>query len=128
MNIKISTFILLMILHSFMTRLYGVMTTSSPLYLLPPDTNIMLFNITDYIERNKIFGCDNRYDFTENAEAMYKINLIHKQNEILKILNGTNNQHMKLQQYDEFRYLFDVGICSYNISKGGLMDDFNIQF
>ncbi len=122
-------FILLMIFHSLMTRLYGVMMTSSPLYILPPDTNIMLFNITDYIEKNKVFGCDNRYDLIEkDVDTLQYISLIHEKNELIRILNGTNPQHVKLDKIQEFKYLFDVGVCSINISKGGLMDDFNIEF
>jgi hypothetical protein len=105
------------------------MTTSSILYSIPLETNIMLFNITSYIEKNKIFGCDNRYDLIENdTETMRKINLIHKQNELLEILNGSICEHAKLDHYHNYSYLFTVGISEYNICKGGLMDDFNMYF
>mgnify|MGYP001214327617 CR=1 FL=1 len=116
-----------MIFSTLMTRLYGTMNPYPPLYAVQLDN--VLYNTTTPTKTNTISGYDQRFPVNESDEtSMLTINMNYDKSKLLGLLEGEYSLHEKMKSYDYYWFLFDVGISGYNTSKGGLMDDFYMDF
>ena len=74
-------------------------------------------------------GCDTRYPKEDNAEELYKISENMNKLELLKKINSSQLSLLtKLDLIESNDHIFDEDSFAPNISKGGLMDDFNFVF
>lgn len=110
-----------------MTRLYGTMNPYPPLYAIQLDN--VLYNTTTPTKTNTISGYDQRFPVNESDEiSILTINMNYDKSKLLGLLQGEYSLHEKIKSYDYYKFLFDVGIRGYNISKCDLMDDFYTDF
>lgn len=128
-----------MIFHSLMTRLYGVTGYSLPLYSVMENTNLNILknvgvgylNFTSLPNITKVpdltRGKDQRYgDDLNNDEEIREILKNYKKKELLIMLKDDNVPiPLKLEALSQIK---DYDYLQYNVTKGGLFDDYNFTF
>ena len=84
-------------------------------------------NLKNYLKKEDYDGCDSRYSVEENITLMEKIQRYHTLNSLKNSLEDDNlNLITKMNILNKYSFLFDHNIA-YNISKGGLFDDYNFD-
>ena len=128
-----------MIFHSLMTRLYGVTGYNIPLYSVMENTNLNILknigvgylNFTSLPNITQVpdltLGKDERYeDDLNNYDEICEILKNYKKKELLSMLKDDNVPiPLKLEALSQMK---DDDYLQYNVTKGGLFDDYNFTF